>query len=157
MKSIFYVAIVVNAYRKAIDNYFEDPLNYKFDEKLYYELIKASHREFTTGFYFNKPNNKDQNYQTSSYIRDYSFVGIVKDYDCSTGYAIVEQRNKISIGDEIEIFGPGADFFTQELTEMYNQDGIPINSAPHPQQILKIKINKPVAKNYMLRKQKKEF
>ena len=121
------------------------------------EMKKVSHREFTTGFYFNNPTNKDQNYRTSAYTRDYAFTGLVKSYDPETGYAIVEQRNKMVLGDEIEIFGPGADFFVQELTEMYDEEGNPIDSAPHPQQILKIKMNKPVAENFMLRKRKEEI
>ena len=154
MKSVFYVATVVSAYRKAIDTYFENPSEYKFKEEWMTELCKASHREFTTGFYFHKPSNDDQNYRTSAYSRDYSFVGMVKDYDPETGYAIVEQRNKMVIGDKIEVFGPGADFFVQELTEMYDEEGNAVESAPHPQQILKIKVDKPVAPCFMFRKEK---
>ena len=154
MKSVFYVATIVSAYRKAIDAYFEDPEHYEFKEEWMTELKKVSHREFTTGFYFDKPTNKDQNYQTSAYTRDYTFVGLVKDYDPETGYAVVEQRNKMVIGQEIEIMGPGVDFFTQKLEEMYNEEGEAIEAAPHPQQILKIKMDKPVAPNYMLRRKK---
>ena len=156
MKSVFYVATIVSAYRKAIDSYYADPQGYEFKEEWMSELKKVSHREFTTGFYFDKPTNKDQNYQTSAYTRDYTFTGMVKSYDEETGYAIVEQRNKMVIGDEIEIFGPGTDFFIQQLTEMYNEEGEPIDAAPHPQQILKIKMNKPVKENFMLRKKKEK-
>lgn len=156
MKSIFYVATIISAYRKAIDAYFADPESYEFKPEWLSELKKVSHREFTTGFYFDKPTNKDQNYQTSAYTRDYSFVGIAKSYDDETGYAIVEQRNKMNIGDEIEIFGPDMDFFVQELAEMYNEEGDAIKSAPHPQQILKIKVDKPVKENYMFRKKKEQ-
>ena len=120
MKSIFYVASVVGAYRKAID----------------------------------KPTDKDQNYQTSDYTRDYSFVGLVRSYDPDTKMAVVEQRNKMVLGDEIEVFGPGADFFTQKLEIMENEDGEPVESAPHPQQILKIRMEQPVAASFMLRKKK---
>ena len=128
--------------------------NYEFKEELMTELKKVSHREFTTGFYFDKPTNKDQNYQTSAYTREYSFTGMVKSYDPETGYAIVEQRNKMVIGDKIEIFGPGADFFEQVLTEMYDEEGNAVESAPHPQQILKIKVDKPVKPCFMFRKEK---
>lgn len=154
MKSIFYVATIVSAYRRAIDAYYADPKNYVFKEEWLSELKKVSHREFTTGFFFNKPTNKDQNYQTSAYTRDYTFVGLVKSYDEKTGMAVVEQRNKMSIGDEIEVFGPHRDFFTQKLTVMLNEDGEPVESAPHPQQILRIKMDEPVSKNFMLRKRK---
>ncbi len=156
MKSIFYVATIIAAYRKAIDAYYADPENYEFKQEWMDEMKKVSHREFTTGFYFNNPTNKDQNYRTSAYTRDYAFTGLVKSYDPETGYAIVEQRNKMVLGDEIEIFGPGADFFVQKLTEMYDEEGNPIDSAPHPQQILRIKVEKPVAENFMLRKRKDE-
>ncbi len=154
MKSVFYVATIVSAYRKAIDAYFENPAEYEFKEEWMTELCKVSHREFTTGFYFHKPTNNDQNYRTSAYTRDYSFVGMIKDYDPETGYAIVEQRNKMVIGDKIEVFGPGADFFEQELREMYDEEGNAVDSAPHPQQILKIKMDKPVAPFFMIRKEK---
>ena len=156
MKSVFYVATIVSAYRKALDAYYADPENYLFKEEWMRELKKVSHRECTTGFYFDKPTNRDQNYQTSAYTRDYTFTGMVKSYDPETGYAIVEQRNKMVIGDEIEVFGPGTDFFVQKLAEMYNEEGEPIEAAPHPQQILKIKMNEPVKENFMLRKQKEK-
>ncbi len=155
MKSIFYVATVVHGYRRALDAYFADPENYRFDPEWLSEVKKVSHREFTTGFYFDKPTNKDQNYQTSAYTRDYSFIGIVRSYDENTGFAVVEQRNKMSAGDEIEIFGPDIDFFVQTLTEMYDEEtGEPISCAPHPQQMLRIKTAQPVKPDYMLRKKK---
>ena len=90
---------------------FADPSGYLFDPKWLNEVRKVSHREFTTGFYFHKPTNKDQNYRTSAYTREYSFVGVVRDYDEKTGFAEVEQRNKMSLGEEIEVFGPDIDFF----------------------------------------------
>ena len=154
MKSVFYVAHVVNAYRKAIDAYCSDPEKYIFKPEWFTEMCKASHREFTTGFYFSRPTHKDQNYLTSAYTRDYSFTGIVRSYDADTGLATVEQRNKMDVGDTIEIFGPGDNLFTQKLEYMTDSDGTPICSAPHPQQILKIKTTQPVAANFILRKEK---
>jgi len=154
MKSAFYVATIVGAYRKAIDNYLENPEKYHFKEEWMDELKKVSHREFTTGFYFNKPTNKDQNYQTSAYTRKYSFIGVVKSYDEITKIAVVEQRNKMSIGDEIEVFGPYTDFFNQKLDMLENENGEPIQSAPHAQQIVRIKMIKPVKEGFLLRKAK---
>ncbi len=151
MKSVFYVATIVSAYRKAIDAYYKDPGNYIFKEEWLNELKKVSHRQFTTGFYFDKPTNKDQ---TSAYTREYAFVGLVRDYNPETGMALIEQRNKMCIGDEIEIFGPNRDFFTQTIEVMQNAEGEPIESAPHPQQILEIKMTRPVAPGFMLRKRK---
>ena len=155
MKSVFYVATIVHAYRQAIDAYFADPEGYRFQPEWMSELKKVSHREFTTGFYFNQPTNRDQNYQTSAYTREYSFVGLVKGYDSETGFALVEQRNKMSVGEEIEIFGPDIDFFIQEVSEMYDAEtGEQLESAPHPQQLLKMKMACPVKENYILRKKK---
>ena len=154
MKSIFYIAHVIKAYRRAIDAYYQNPEGYVYDPAWAEEMCKASHREFTTGFYFRKPTGEDQEYLTSDYVRDYSFVGIVKDYTDETGMATVEQRNKMDIGDTIEVFGPKGDYFTQKLEYMTNEEGEPVSSAPHPQQILKIKMAQPVAEMYMLRKEK---
>ena len=154
MKSVFYAATVVRAYRKAIDAYAADPENYAFDPALLDEVCKVSHREFTTGFYFHAVTGSDQNYLTSDYERSYSFVGMVKGYDPLTGYATVEQRNKMTVGDRIEIFGPDADYFEQELTEMFDEEGNSLQSAPHPQQIVKIKTAQPVKEYYILRKRK---
>jgi putative protease len=154
MKSIFYVATIVSAYRKAIDAYYDDPKGYIFRPEWLSELKKVSHREFTTGFYFDKPTNKDQNYQTSAYTRDYTFVGLVKSYDEATGLAVIEQRNKMNVGDEIEVFGPNTDYFTQNIEILLDEEDQPIDSAPHPQQIVKIKMVHPVSEKFMLRKQK---
>ncbi|MBR0596643.1 peptidase U32 family protein [Sinanaerobacter chloroacetimidivorans] len=154
MKSIFYVATIVSAYRKAIDAYYDDPKGYIFRPEWLSELKKVSHREFTTGFYFDKPTNKDQNYQTSAYTRDYTFVGLVQSYDEATGLAVIEQRNKMNVGDEIEVFGPNTDYFTQNIEILLDEEDQPIDSAPHPQQIVKIKMVHPVSEKFMLRKQK---
>ena len=152
MKSVFYVATVVNAYRRAIDSYYDDPAGYKFKPEWMEELKKASHREFTTGFYFDRQADNAQNQETSAYSREYSFIGLVKSYNKKTGFATVEQRNKMSVGEQIEVFGPYTDHFTQVLTEMYDEGGEPVSSAPHPQQIIKIRMAKPVSRNFMLRK-----
>lgn len=156
MKSSFYVATIVSAYRKAIDAYYADPKGYEFRSEWMEELKKVSHREFTTGFYFNQPTNQDQNYQTSAYTRNYSFIGVVKSYDPDTKLAVVEQRNKMTVGEEIEVFGPYTDSFTQKLEVLLDEEGNPLNSAPHPQQILQIKMEHPVAENFMLRKRKEQ-
>lgn len=152
MKSIFYVAVTVGAYRKAIDAYCEDPLNYVFEPKWHEELTKVSHRDFTTGFYFDRPDDEDQNYDSSSYVKDYVFLGLVKSYDEASGLAVVEQRNKLVVGDKIEVFGPGTDFFEQVIEVMLDEDGEPIEAAPHAQQIIKIKMDKPVGANFMIRR-----
>lgn len=155
MKSMFYVATIVRAYRKAIDSYLADPDNYKFDNTWLAELNKASNREFTTGFYLDKPDNEDQNYVTNAYSREYDFLGVVREYDESTSMALVEQRNKINVGDEIEVFGPGIEYFTMKVEKMLDAEtGEAIESAPHAQQMINIEMNFPVNKDFLLRRKR---
>lgn len=154
MKSMYYVATVVSAYRAAMDAYLADPAGYRFDPAWYDELCKASHREFTHGFYYNKPTDKDQNYLTSDYIRDYSFVGLVRDTDEKSDLTTVEQRNKFSVGDTVEIFGPHTVYWEETIEEMYDEDGEPVESAPHPQQILRIRFKRTPGEGFIIRKKK---
>lgn len=154
MKSMYYVATVVSAYRAAIDSYLVDPDNYQYDEKYFKELCKASHREFTHGFYYNKPTDKDQNYLTSEYTRDYSFIGLVTGYEPLTGLTVIEQRNKFSVGDTVELFGPNTEFYEETITEIYDEEGNAVDSAPHPQQVLKIKFSRIPGINFIMRKKK---
>jgi putative protease len=154
MKSAFYVASVVHAYRLAIDSYYSDPEHYELKDEWLDELLKVSHRHFTTGFYFDKPTSESQNYLSSQYVRDYDYTGNILDYDEKTGLATVEQRSKMVVGDEIEIFGPFADFFVQKIEEMYDPDGTPIDSCPHPKQIIKIRTVRPVKPGWIMRRQK---
>lgn len=154
MKSMYYVATVVSAYRAAMDAYLADHEGYSFDPAWYDELCKASHREFTRGFYYNKPTDKDQNYLTSDYIRDYSFVGLVRDTDEKSGLTTVEQRNKFSVGDTVEIFGPHTAYWEETIEEMYDEDGEPVESAPHPQQILRIRFKRTPGEGFIIRKKK---
>ena len=152
MKSSFYVATVVSAYRKAIDAYMADPENYTFDPQWLVELSKASHREYTTGFYFNKTTEKDQIYHTSSYIREYDFVGMVLEYDKVTGIAKIEQRNRMIVGDEIEVVIPGKDYFIQTIEAMKNEEGESIRTAPHAQMTVFMPMQQEVLPFTILRK-----
>lgn len=156
VKSSYYVATVVRAYRMAIDEYFKEPSNYKFNEKWLNEIKKASYRDFTTGFYLGKPNSDAQVYTTSSYIRGFDFVGLILDYDDITKVATVEQRNRMFVGEEIEVFGPNKDFFIQTIEKMWDEDGNEIDVAPHPQQIVKIKMKRSVNSMDMIRKKREE-
>lgn len=152
MKSAYYVATVVKAYRQALDAYYALGENYKFDPKWLEEVSKASHREFTTGFYFEKPSSETQIYHTSSYIRDYDFIGLVLEYDSNTGIAKIEQRNKMNLGEEIEVVNPKGDFFVQTIDSMKNEEGEPIDTAPHPQMIVYMPMKQEVIPYAMLRR-----
>ncbi|WIV11179.1 U32 family peptidase [Proteiniborus sp. MB09-C3] len=156
MKSPYYVATVVRSYRMAMDEYFADPANYKFNEKWLEEIKKASHRDHTTGFYFGKPTGNEQLYTSSSYIRTYDFLGLVLDYDNSTSIATVEQRNRIFVGNEIEVFGPNKEHFNQVIEKMWDKANNEIDVAPHAQQIIKIKMDKPVETWDIIRKPREE-
>lgn len=153
MKSAYYVATVVKAYRDAIDAYYADPEGYQYNPQWLAELNKASHREYTTGFYFNKPTGQDQIYHTSSYVRDYTFVGMVLEYDKETGIAKIEQRNRMFTGDEIEVVRPQGPFFTQKIHAMKNIEGEEITVAPNPQMVVYMPMDEAVEPYTMLRKE----
>ena len=153
MKSVFYVATITNAYRMAIDAIMEGKYDEELAAYLRREVRKVSHREFTTGFFYDKPNEKDQNYGSSNYTREYKFTGLVLGYDPESGYALVEQRNKMTIGEEIEIFGPGKVFYKEVLLDMEDAlTGEKLESAPHPQQMLRIKLEGGASPGDMIRK-----
>lgn len=154
IKTCFYVGTVIKAYREAIDDYLKDPTIYE-SKKDYYllEVAKASYRGFTTGFYYGKPNAQDQIYTTSSYIRTYDFIGMVLDYDIKTGFATIEQRNKFVVGDKVEFLRHNGEVFEMVVEEMYNDKGEKITEAPHPQQIIKLKVAKAVENFDMMRKE----
>lgn len=152
MKSSYYVASIVKAYRQAIDAYFEDPKGYKCEQKWLDTLMKASHRAYFTGFYFGDPNK--QTYETSSYIRDYDIVGIVRDYDKQSGTATIEQRNRVFQGDVVEVLRPEGDVFEVSLIDMKNHNGESIEVAPSAQMKFTIKTDKELIKDDMLIKSK---
>ena len=152
MKSVHYAASVVKAYREAIDSYFADPDGFTVRKEWLEELDKVSHRAYTTGFYYGRPTEKDQIYGTSSYTQTSDFVGLVLDYDAETGFATVEQRNNMKAGQEIEIFQPKLSGYRQILQEMYDDAGEAIEVAPHPQQVVKIRMDKPVEPYAILRR-----
>ena len=156
MKTTFYVATVIRAYRLAIDSYYKDPEGWKFNPLWMEELKKSSHRDFTTGFYVDKPGPKDHIYDVVQYVRNYEFIGAVKYYDPDTSIATIEQRNRFFKGDTIEILGPQEKVIKMVIEEMWDKDGNPIEVAPHPQQIVKMKIDEYVDEFYLLRKEKVE-
>lgn len=152
MKSVHYAASVVKAYRMAIDSYFEDPENFSIKQEWVEELDKVSHRAYTTGFFLHKTTSEDQIYSSSSYTQTSDFVGLVKEYDAETGFAVVEQRNNMKIGQEIEVFQPNLPTYRQVISEMYNDKGEAIDVAPHAQQIIEMKMVQPVEPYTILRR-----
>ena len=151
MKSVHYVASVVKAYRMALDAACAGT-PYEVREEWIEELGKVSHRAYTTGFFLGKTTEADQIYGSSSYEQTSDFVGLVRAYDAESGLATVEQRNNMKLGQEIEIFQPRGASFRQELREMWDADGQPITAAPHPQQIVRIRMTQAVEENSILRR-----
>lgn len=158
MKTPYYVGTIVKAYRQAVDDYFKDPDYYRSRIDYYMqEVSKVSHRDFTTGFYFGKPGHNDQVYTNNTYIRDYDFIGIVvEDKDEEKGCATIMQRNKFEVGDTIEILPVKGDSAEMTVEKMWDEDGVLISSAPHPEQILRLKTELPLKKYDMLRKAAKQ-
>jgi len=152
MKTSYYVATTVRAYRMALDEYYKDPENWTFNPMWLDELKKGSHRDYNTGFYLNTPDSNAHNYKSASYIRNYDFIGIVRGHEEENDLVIVEQRNKMNVGDKIEVIGPFKETIHANILEMYNEVGEPIESAPHARQIVKMKLDIKVEKDYILRK-----
>ncbi|WP_024614566.1 U32 family peptidase [Clostridium sp. Ade.TY] len=156
MKSEFYVASVVKAYREAVDSYFEDPENYKFKEEWMDILLKVSHRPYHTGFYFGKTG--EQNYDDSSYIRDYDIVGMVKEYDEETKTATIIQKNRVFKGDKVDILRPYTPNFSIEMESMYDvEKNVETDVANRAHMIFKMKVDTPLKVNDMLIKQKESL
>lgn len=152
VKSQYYVATVVRSYRIAIDKYYNNEFDEQTAKRLLEEIKKVSYRDFTTGFFEKKPDENDQLYESSSYIREYDFVGLLLDYDEESKIATFEQRNRVFEGDEVEIFGPEDGFITTKIEKMYDEKMNEIEVANKAQQIFKIKIDQKLQPNSMMRK-----
>lgn len=156
VKTSYYAATIIGAYRREIDRYLENPDKYKFNEEELEEVCKVSHRPYSYGFYFGRPESSGQVYNSSSYIRDYDLIGMVEEYDEDTGIATISQRNRFFDTDEIEIMQPNEPYFKQTVGEMTNESGEKITVAPHAQMIVKIKTAKPVKVGAMLRRKRED-
>lgn len=151
VKSEYYVATVMQAYRAAIDRYYSDPENYETDSAWLEELKKVSHRDYTTGFFFEKPKSDAHNYADSSYIRDYELLGIVKEYNKERGMVSVVQKNRFFTGTEVEFLRPHGEFFKQKIEYMEDENHIEIDVANKPQSIVHIKTDLPMEPESMMR------
>ncbi|MFV0342926.1 MAG: peptidase U32 family protein [Anaerocolumna sp.] len=134
MKTALYVASVTRTYRKAIDDFFESPLRYKQNIPYYREEIsKCTYRQFTTGFYFGKPNEDAQIYDNNTYIKEYTYLGIVQGMN-EMGFYQLEQRNKFSVGEEVEIMKPNGENLIVTVKQITDENGKDMESCPHPKQ-----------------------
>ena len=152
MKTALYVATVARTYRKALDDYTKDPALYEANMEWYKEEIgKCTYRAFTTGFYYGKPDHDTQIYDNNTYIKNYTYLGIVGEQDAFGRYRI-EQRNKFSVGETIEVMKPDGRNLSVTVQTIYDEAGQSVESAPHPKQVLYIDLGTALEQYDILRR-----
>ncbi len=156
MKTALYVATVARTYRRAIDDYMQSPKLYKEHMPWYLDQIQnCTYRQFTTGFFFGKPSEEAQIYDSNTYIREYTYLGVVGDKNEAGLYGI-EQRNKFSVGESIEVMKPNGDNIEVVVQRIVDEKGIDQTSAPHPKQRLWIDVGCPLDTYDILRRKEEE-
>ena len=166
MKTALYVATVARTYRMAIDDYKKSPELYRSRIPFYKEEIaKCTYRQYTTGFFFGKPDENTQIYDSNTYIREYTYLGIIGECvnkrdvvkDCSLEGVLykIEQRNKFVLGEEIEFMEPDGTNECVKVLGIYDEEGNYMESAPHPKQKLFVEFDKKAEMYYILRRQEK--
>jgi putative protease len=134
MKTALYVAVVTRTYRQAIDDYLKDEALYRSRMDYYKEEIaKCTYRQFTTGFFFGKPDHDTQIYDNNTYIKAYTYLGLIGDRR-EDGFYGLEQRNKFSVGEKIEVMKPDGRDVEVTVRSMMDEEGQPLESCPHPKQ-----------------------
>jgi putative protease len=135
MKTALYVATVARTYRKAIDDFFDDPARYEANKVLYLEEVrKGVNRQFTTGFFFDKPTQEDQIYDHNTYEKAYTYLGTISGE--KDGLSELEQKNKFCVGDTVEVIKPNGDTIETTVLKILDSQGTEMESCPHPQQII---------------------
>jgi len=153
MKTALYVATVARTYRKAIDDYLTSPEKYKENMDWYLEQISnCTYRQFTTGFFFGKPSEESQIYDNNTYIKEYTYLGIVGECN-EEGLYQIEQRNKFSVGEQIEVMKPDGRNIPVTVKRIVDEDGNEMESAPHPKQVLYIDLGQELEMYDILRRQ----
>lgn len=156
MKTALYVATVARTYRKAIDDYQKDPKLYEQNMEWYREQISnCTYRQFTTGFFFGKPDETAQIYDSNTYLKEYTYLGIVGEPDENGRYRI-EQRNKFSVGEVIEVMKPNGENHVVTVQKIFNEEGEEMESAPHPKQVLYIDLGEKLELYDILRRKEEE-
>ena len=151
MKTALYVATVARTYRKAIDDYQKDPQLYRKNMPWYLDQISnCTYRKFTTGFFFGKPDDSAQIYDSNTYVKDYTYLGIVG--ETGDGLCRIEQRNKFSVGETIEIMKPDGRNVEVTVERILNEEGQEQESAPHSKQVLYVKLSECPEKYDILRR-----
>ena len=152
MKTALYVATVARTYRRAIDDYKQSPELYREHMAWYQEQISnCTYRQFTTGFFFGKPSDEAQIYDNNTYVKEYTYLGIVGEQN-EEGLYRIEQRNKFSVGESIEVMKPDGANITVTVQRIVDEEGHDMESAPHPKQVLYIDLGQPLAMYDILRR-----
>jgi putative protease len=152
MKTALYVATVARTYRKAIDDYLEDPAKYQANMPWYQEQISnCTYRQFTTGFFYGKPDQEAQIYDSNTYVKEYTYLGYVESVD-GQGRAQITQRNKFTVGETIEIMKPDGSNIKVQVRAIYDEEGNSVESAPHPQQKLYVDLGEEIQEYDLLRR-----
>ena len=149
MKSQYYTAVVTNTYKMALDSYFSG--DYRYNSAWFDELLSVSHREYATGYYFNDPRNDANLVSNNGYMKEKAFLAVALDYDEEKGIGKFEQRNKMVLGDSIELLTPGSVGVSLNATEMYNEKMEPIEDSKHPYMIFYMKVDKKVRPGDIIR------
>lgn len=151
MRSIYYIATVVNIYRKVIDEYCNNPSAYEYNE--YYELVlnRVANRDSQPQFYNNVNDETCGYYNGREEVSNQDFLGVIKDYDKKTKLITVEQRNLFKIGDIVEIFGPEKDTVSLKIEKIWDENNESIEVVNHPKQIVKIYSETEVFENDLMR------
>ena len=156
MKTALYVATVARTYRKALDDYAKGREVYEANLPWYREEIaKCTYREYTTGFFFGKPGADAQIYDSNTYVKNYTYLGLIGE-DVRDGLYPFEQRNKFSVGDVFEIMKPNGENMEVTVRRLVDEDGNDVESAPHPRQKLWIDVDAPLAPWDILRRKETE-
>ena len=136
MKTALYVATVARTYRKAIDDYLESEEKYRANMGWYKaEIAKCTYRKFTTGFYFGRPDENTQIYDSNTYVSEYVYLGLIEEVS-KEGLFRIEQKNKFCVGDHIEIMKPDGRNIPVQVCSLTTEDGEAVESAPHSRQVL---------------------
>ena len=156
MKTALYVAAVARTYRRAIDDFFESPEKYQENLEYYrQEIAKCTYRQFTTGFFFDKPKADAQIYDNNVYVKEYTYLGIVGSVT-EDGAAVLEQRNKFLVGDEVEVMRKNGENILATVLEIKDEEGNPMESCPHPKQKIFVKLSCPVEEFDLIRQKAEE-
>lgn len=151
-KSAYYVTVVTNAYRMAVDEYYKNPDNFVLPDWIRDEVYKVSHRKYCNGFFFGTPDDS-QYYENSGYIRNYDVVAVVE--KCENGIVYCTQRNKFFAGDNVELLSPSKKPVVLTLDTLYDEKGNEIQTANHAMMKFSFKSEQTFLQGTVIRKETK--